>query len=137
MIRVRDYRVRQIQQMTNVDVYPGSEMTTEDAIDTGAEHIVVATGASWRDDGYGRYHSTPLTDIGPPQQVFTPDDIFAQRLPTGNVTIYDDDHYYMGGVLAELLTQHGCNVTLITPATDVSAWTSYTADQHRIQTRLL
>ena len=30
------------------------------------------------------------------------DDIMNGRLPEGRVVLYDDDHYYMGGVLAEL-----------------------------------
>ena len=30
-------------------------------------------------------------------------------LKPGNVVIYDDDHYYMGGVLAELLAQNGAS----------------------------
>ena len=136
-IRVRDYRVRQIQQMPNVDVYLTSEMTAEDALDTGAAHIVVATGATWRADGYGRHHPDALRLQAPAQTVYTPDNIFAGRLPGGRVTLFDDDHYYLGGVLAEHLMRAGAKVTLITPATSVSAWTSYTADQHRIQTHLL
>ena len=37
-------------------------------------------------------------------------------MPGGRVVIFDDDHYYMGGVLAELLVNNGCSVTLVTPA---------------------
>ena len=136
-IRVRDYRVRQIREMQNVEVYPGSAMTAGDAIDTEADHILVATGATWRADGFGRYHSTPPKHFGSTETVFTPDDIFDGRLPTGRVTVFDDDHYYLGGVLAEHLIGLGLEVTLITPATEVSTWTTYTADQHRIQARLL
>ena len=29
--------------------------------------------------------------------------------------MFDDDHYYMGGVIAELLAKEGLDVTLITP----------------------
>ena len=36
------------------------------------------------------------------------------------VVIFDDDHYYMGGVLAELLASEGHEVTLVTPAARVS-----------------
>jgi dimethylamine/trimethylamine dehydrogenase len=35
--------------------------------------------------------------------VFTPDDLLAGDVPDGEVIVHDDDHYYMGGVLAELL----------------------------------
>ena len=58
-------------------------------------------------------------------------------LPSGPVLIYDDEHYYMGGVLAEKLCQLGVPVTLLTPATDVSAFTHNTLEQHRIQKNLL
>ncbi len=136
-IRVRDYRVRQINQMNNVRVFPESEMTAEDAIATDADHIVVATGASWRDDGFGRFNVQIAEVFGPPESVFTPDDIFDGRHPEGEVAIFDDDHYTIGGALAELMVLAGVKVTLITPATEVSCWTSYTADQHRIQSRLM
>jgi dimethylamine/trimethylamine dehydrogenase len=53
------------------------------------------------------------------------------------VLLYDDDHYYLGGVLAELLTRAGRRVTLATPAADVSNWTHNTLEQTAIQTRLL
>ncbi len=69
--------------------------------------------------------------------VFTPDDIMAGRLPAGNVTLYDDDHYYMGGVLAELLVQKGCTVTLVTPCAYVSDWTNNTLEQATIHRRLV
>ena len=58
------------------------------------------------------------------------------KLPAGKVVIYDDDHYYMGGVLAELLIQKGCQVTLVTPAAYVSEWTVNTLEQHEIHRRL-
>ncbi len=51
--------------------------------------------------------------------------------------IYDDDHYYMGGVLAEVLRGEGKEVTLVTPGAAASSWTVATMEQHRIQRRLL
>jgi dimethylamine/trimethylamine dehydrogenase len=51
--------------------------------------------------------------------------------------LYDDDHYYMGGVLAELLQREGFAVTLVTPATEVSNWARNTMEQFKIQARLL
>ena len=59
------------------------------------------------------------------------------NLPTRKVLIYDDDHYYMGGVLAELLATNGCEVTLMTSAPTISAWTEYTLEQNRIHKKLL
>jgi len=51
--------------------------------------------------------------------------------------IFDDDHYYMGGIMAEKLHAEGLDVTLVTPAADISNWTHNTMEQERIQTRLL
>ena len=51
--------------------------------------------------------------------------------------MYDDDHYYMGGVLAELLAQNGCDVTLVTPAPLISYWSQFTLEQAKIQARLM
>ncbi|MGZ9165791.1 MAG: NADH:flavin oxidoreductase, partial [Anaerolineales bacterium] len=51
--------------------------------------------------------------------------------------IYDDDHYYMGGVLAELLAEQGCQVSLVTPAPLISYWSQFTLEQERIQHKLM
>jgi dimethylamine/trimethylamine dehydrogenase len=53
------------------------------------------------------------------------------------VVVYDDDHYYIGGVIAEKLRGAGLEVTLVTPANEVSTWTTHTEEQHRIQERIL
>ncbi|MGH6962153.1 MAG: hypothetical protein ACREE7_16860 [Dongiaceae bacterium] len=51
--------------------------------------------------------------------------------------LYDDDHYYMGSVLAERLVQEGRRVTYVTPSGEVANWTQNTLEQEKIQTRLL
>ncbi len=135
--RVRDYRVNQIQTMPNVDVFLDNHLTAEDALSIGADHIVIATGAKWRADGFGRYHNRPGSNYGPAEQVFTPDDIFSGRMPQGKVLVYDDDHYYMGSVLAEALAAQGIEVCILTPENLVSAWGVMTDEQHRAQQRLL
>jgi len=59
------------------------------------------------------------------------------RLPEGRVVLYDDDHYYMGAVVAEKLARAGAAVTFVTPGDKVSAWSGYTAEQTRTQRRLI
>src|SRR5262249_4679184 len=49
----------------------------------------------------------------------------------------DDDHYYMGGVIAELLAHEGRGVTLITPAAHVSQWTTNTLEVVRVRRRVI
>ena len=51
--------------------------------------------------------------------------------------IYDDEHYFMGGALAEKLLGLGRRVSYVTPAAGVSAWTAMTDEQFFIQRRLL
>jgi dimethylamine/trimethylamine dehydrogenase len=51
--RVRDYRVAQIQTMENVKVFLESTMIVEVILATEADHVVIATGATWCADGVG------------------------------------------------------------------------------------
>ena len=133
--RVADYRIGQIQKMANVEVYLQSELDADQVLEFGFEHVCLATGSHWRRDGMGRAHLHPMT-ITAGMPLFTPDDIMAGNLPTGHVVLFDDDHYYMGGVIAEKLAAHGCQVTLVTPAAHVSEWTLNTLEQRFIHQRL-
>src|SRR5690625_4385008 len=133
--RVLDYREYQIGQRPNVEIYRESALDSEAILEFGFENVCIATGAKWRADGISRQHVVPFPIDGT-MPVFTPDDIMEGRKPSGKVVIYDDDHYYMGGVLAELLASAGCEVTIITPSAYISDWTLNTLEQHRIHRRL-
>jgi dimethylamine/trimethylamine dehydrogenase len=134
--RVRDYRQGQIEKMVNVSIYRESKLTANDVFDLGFSDVAIATGSTWRRDGVARYHTLPIKiDAGMP--VFTPDDVMEGKLPSGHVVIYDDDHYYMGSVLAELLIAKGCQVSFVTPSTKISEWSVNTLEQGQIQRRLL
>jgi dimethylamine/trimethylamine dehydrogenase len=134
--RVVEWRLARLKGMINVELYPSSLMTAADILETGIPNVILATGASYRRDGRGRtiHHPIPGHDLS---GVFTPDDLMGGKLPSGRVILYDDDHFYLGGVLAELLAQNGCEVTLVTPAPMVSYWTQFTLEQARIQARLM
>ncbi len=149
--RVVDWRLTQIKKMKNIAVYPSSPITVEDILETGAQNIIVATGATWRRDGVGRALRKPIRGYDL-QNVFSPDDLVEGesgvgksgagklvigKLGNGNWVIYDDDHFYMGGVLAGLLAEQGGNISLITPAPLVSYWSQYTLEQERIQHKLM
>jgi dimethylamine/trimethylamine dehydrogenase len=135
--RVRNYRVHQIQTMPNVDIFLDNHLNADDALSIGADHIVIATGAKWRADGFGLYHSKPCTDLGPAEQIFTPDAILAGRLPQGKALVFDDDHYYMGSVIAEALVAQGVEVCFVTPENMVSAWGRMTDEQYQTQQHLI
>jgi dimethylamine/trimethylamine dehydrogenase len=133
--RVMDWRLTQISNLPNIACYPSSPTRTADVLEAGFKHVFIATGAVWRRDGISRSAWQPIPGHELPN-VFTPDDLLNGHLPGGQVLLYDDDHYYMGGVLAELLVSQGCRVTLVTPARLPSAWTKYTLEQERIEARL-
>ena len=69
-------------------------------------------------------------------RVIGPEDIYAGAKADGPVVVYDDDHYYLGGLLAEKLCLAGLAVTIVTPAADVSRWTHATLEQGWIEERL-
>lgn len=136
-IRVVDYREQQLAKLDNVEVFMQSEMTADDIIENDFNHVVIATGATWRHDGVGRWHTKAL-DIAEGAEVLSPDDIMSGTRPRGSrVVVFDDDHYYMGSVIAELLANEGLDVTLVTPAAHVSQWTTNTLEVARVRKRVI
>lgn len=134
--RVQDHRQLQIARMPNVETFLNSALDAQQICEFGATHVVLACGSHWRSDGVGRENAAPIPGSDRPN-CFTPDDVIAGKPMTGPVILFDDDHYYMGGVLSEKLRAEGLEVVLITPAVDVSHWTHNTMEQHRIQAGLL
>jgi dimethylamine/trimethylamine dehydrogenase len=134
--RVTEWRLNQISKLPNVEFWLESVVDKEQILEFAPDFVAIATGAKWRRDGVGRSHDDPIPGWDGPG-VMTPDDIMAGELPTGPVVVYDDDHYYIGGVIAERLREEGFDVTLVTPANEVSTWTTHTEEQHRIAQRLL
>ena len=136
-IRVRDYRDMQLRQLPNVQIYFDSRLTAGNALEFGFPRILLATGATWRRDGVGHHHTRPIA-IAEGMEVLSPSDIMQGCLPAGKrVLVWDDDHYYMGGVMAELLAERGYDTIYATPASEASTWTRNTMEQHFIQRRML
>ena len=127
--RVRDWRVSQLGKLGNVEVFPGSPMNAADALEVEAECVIVATGAQWATDGVGRHRDTPI-ERTPGARVLSVDDVLeGKETPPGRVLIYDDDHYYLGPVLALELRRRGLDVVLLTPAGRVGQWSAFTSEQ--------
>jgi len=139
--RVVDWRRWEIGSLRDVEVFPASPMDAADVLESGVRNVIMATGATWRRDGRGRSTGTAVAGFDH-DHVRTPDDLLDDlesgqwRLPEGEVVLYDDDHYVMGGLLAELIAGRGHAVTLITPAPLASYWTQFTLEQARIEARL-
>jgi dimethylamine/trimethylamine dehydrogenase len=135
--RVYEYRFIQLEKLDNVEVYRESKSTVDDILEMGLPHVVFATGASWRKDGFGLLNTQPILPQISNNRIFTPDDIMNGHYPTGRALIFDDDHYYMGSVIAEKLIEQGCQVDFVSTFSNVAAWTRHTVEQERIQARLI
>jgi dimethylamine/trimethylamine dehydrogenase len=135
--RVRDYRQQQFLKLPNVDVYVDSHLNAEDALSVEADHIVIATGAIWRGDGFGRTNTVGVGSLSAPDQVYTPDDVMAGRLPEGRVVVFDDDYYYMGPVIAEMLQKAGCDVTFVCTDNMACSFGLFTTEQSAVQRSMI
>jgi dimethylamine/trimethylamine dehydrogenase len=135
-IRVRDYRLQALEKLDNVEIYRESRLDPDEIFELRFDQIVIATGSTWRRDAIGGsvFYPVPGLDTVP---VFTPDDIYGGADVPGPVLVYDDDHYYLGAVLCDYLRQRGKEVTIATPLAQVSAWTTYTMEQGRVQSSLM
>ncbi|MCX7286290.1 MAG: NAD(P)-binding protein, partial [Rhodobacterales bacterium] len=118
--RVVDYRMGQLRKLSNVSLYPESDLTAPDVREFGAGHVVIATGARWLPHlcGANELPSGPL--VAP--RVYTPDDLAAGVVPEGPVAVFDYDNYYLGSAVAEDLANRGLGVTYITTAGAAAAW---------------
>lgn len=138
--RVRDWRVWQLQQVANTDLYLQSEITAETILEYGIANVAIATGAVWRRDGVGRAHRLSLEFLRP-HRVLTPDDLLTEGTDAittdGPVVIYDDDRFYIASALAELVASSGVQTIFVTPAPVVAPWSDNTLEQERIQKRLI
>jgi dimethylamine/trimethylamine dehydrogenase len=134
--RVRDWRIAQLNRLTNVEIFLDSALDAEQILEFGADRVVLATGASWRRDGTGRWHTDPVEGCER-TKVLTADDVMSGLTPAGPVLVFDDEHYYMGGAIAEKLERAGVETILATPSAMVSSWTEHTDEQVLIQKRLI
>ena len=125
-----------IGQKPNVETYLNSRLTADQVLEFGFEHVLLATGATWRSDGIGRAITHPLRATVNTKLV-SADHILKGGTVDWKIVVFDDEHYYMGSIIAERLRDQGHDVTLVTPSTMVAEWTENTMEQHRIQQRLL
>jgi dimethylamine/trimethylamine dehydrogenase len=133
--RVRDYREQQIRKMPNVEVFRESRLTAEDVLEVGADHVAIATGATWRRERFDGKTFVPVAVDG--AAIFTPDDVMEGRLPEGPTIVFDADNYYMASVVAERLRETGAPVAYVTAEDSVADWAGNTSERWRIRTRLM
>jgi dimethylamine/trimethylamine dehydrogenase len=139
-MRVADHRMLQIQKMTNVNLYLDSRLSATRCWSLALTASSSPPARAGAKTAWAASTARPLTaslnaDVAP--KVFSPDDVFAGAALPSPVLIYDDDHYYMAGALAERLRKQGLEVHLVTPSVKVSEFTDMTMEQQRIQAGLL
>jgi dimethylamine/trimethylamine dehydrogenase len=142
LLRVREHRLYQLERMSNVEIIRGSAVTARDILEFGAQHVFLATGSSWRLDGVGPatpngisgIASAPADWLVSPEQVI--DRVRIGATLKGPAVVYDDDHYYVGHSVAELLRSLGLEVTIVTPLSEISQWSYYTLELRRLEDRL-
>jgi dimethylamine/trimethylamine dehydrogenase len=133
--RVRDWRVSQINRMPNVAIYRENALTADGVMGFDAQRVVLATGSTWRRDGYGRSNGFAIPGLER-DNVFTPDDLMRGTAPAGPVLLFDDDYFYIGSVLVEALRAANREVIFVTPDDTVASWSAYTQEFRHIQKRL-
>jgi dimethylamine/trimethylamine dehydrogenase len=69
--------------------------------------------------------------------VLSVEDVMDGARPGGRVLVFDDDNYYLGSVVASALAAAGAEVTIVTPAGTVAAWSHNTDEQILTQMRLM
>ncbi|MFK7754998.1 MAG: FAD-dependent oxidoreductase [Sedimentitalea sp.] len=136
-IRVKTHREHQIRQMPNVDVFLESPLTAKDVHDVGADHVVLATGATWRKDRFDGNRYVSVAPAGSNPQILTADDIMDGKMPDGPTLVYDEDGYYLAGVIAEKIRAAGADVTYVTPADAVSQWAENSAERWQVRTHMM
>ena len=133
--RVVDYRVNQISQLNNVEVFLDNTLSPDDVLELGFDHVVTATGSTWQPSIMDEKSAPVLIDKT--DTIFTPEDILNGCELKSPVIIFDFDYYYMGGLMAEYIKDLGYEVTIITPFDKVSPWSFNSNEIDEIQLSLL
>ena len=132
--RVVDYRVNQINQLSNVDVFLDNTLSPDDVLELGFDHVVTATGSAWQPSIMDEKSAPVLIDKT--DTIFTPENVLNGLELKSPVIIFDFDYYYMGGLMAEYIKDLGHEVTIITPFDKVSPWSFNSNEIDEIQLRL-
>ncbi|MCP5088082.1 MAG: FAD-dependent oxidoreductase, partial [Rhodobacteraceae bacterium] len=135
--RVRNYREQELLELANVEVFRESKLTAQDILAFEADHVAIATGATWQKERFNGEVFSSVAAPGTSPEILTPDDIMAGRMPSGSVLVYDEDSYYLGGVIAEHLKAAGLDVALATPADNISDWAGKTSERWRVRAHLI
>ena len=137
--RVIDWRETQIKSKTNVQIALNSRLNYQDILECGAERVIFATGSHWDETGM----SSPLHDYiagadASKPEICTPEQHCVDGKKLGKrVLVVDNDPYYMGSAMAELIAGNGHEVTYATYGETVGPYLRFTLEEQRMLMRLL
>lgn len=135
--RLIQYRKVQLDRLRNVEVVPSTRLSAEEVLTYGAEIVIIATGARWRDDGMNGPTQAPIPGADA-DFVHTPEQISASKgaIDGDHVVVYDTDGYFTAVGVAQLLHQRGKRVTIITPFPNLGPYLFLTGEAFRINREL-
>ena len=127
--RVSDWRITQINKLSNIEVYRESNLVAKDVIDLEVDFVMIATGAKWAEDALGRHSDIGFETVDKNTIIGAERILNGEKIDTQRIVVYDDDHYYIGSVMALELAKRGHEVVLVTPAGRACSWGEYTDEQ--------
>ena len=129
--RVITYRQAQLAKLKkHIEVHLGvGKMSAHEALNYGADKIVVATGSHWSSDGRSaNYGPIPGADDSL-AHVLTPFQIVhGKPVPGKHVLILDGDGHFLGITLAEMMANQGKQVTYVCDAADIAEYGVFTME---------
>lgn len=139
--RVVDYRVNQLRKQRHVEIFLDSKLTAEHVIEFGFNHVLIATGAQWKNDGVGRSLNESNYDEGC-SGLLSANEVMNGHMPTANhtdgpVVVYDDEGYYMAAVIALKMRRAGFDTVLVCSQGTAANWSQYTEELSLVNAQLL
>src|SRR6476646_9598254 len=137
--RFVEWRRREIARLGNLELTTGLRMHAGDVRASGADLVVVATGAHWALDGFNGLTKGPIPGADATHaHIFTPEQIMlgGKTLSAPRVVVIDIESYHVGASLALRLAGQGHEVTIATPSESVAAWCNFTLEGPRLREQL-
>ena len=137
--RFTDWRRGEIGRLSNLELTTDVRLHVADVRASGADLVVVATGAHWALDGFNGVAKGPIpgADATLPH-ILTPEQIMLGGKPVSGarVVVIDVESYHVGASLALRLAGQGHEVTIATPSETVAAWCNWTLEGPRLREQL-
>jgi dimethylamine/trimethylamine dehydrogenase len=129
--RLRVWRLGQLAQLPSVAIETGVRMDAGAVQASGADIVVIASGAPWAADGLNGVTRGPIPGADAAlAHVLTPEQVMlAGKRPSGSrVVVYDCEGYFMGAGMAELLHGEGRSVELVTSCEKIAPFCDETLE---------